>query len=233
MFNAPFELLEAVDHWLSELMSGAPLVVALGIACVLGLRHASDPDHLVAVTSLAADHRDASRAVRLGAWWGLGHAGTLLAVGLPLVLLDSSLPPWLETGAEKAIGLVIVLLAARVLVRWVRASRPPHPADPQPSHFSSHQVRSSRQALGIGVLHGVAGSGAVVVLLMTKLPSSTEAALALLVFAPMSMLSMMACTSGFAWAFTRPAVMPVYHSVLIPALGAGSLMFGGWYAGIL
>src|SRR4051794_25001945 len=118
MFSAPIDLLEAVDHWLSGLMAGAPLVVALGVACLLGLRHASDPDHLVAVTSLAADDRDASRAVRLGAWWGLGHAGTLLAVGLPLVLLRSGLPAWLEAGAEKAIGVVIVLLAVRVLVRW-------------------------------------------------------------------------------------------------------------------
>src|SRR5688572_15139325 len=99
------------------MLAGAPLLVALGIACLLGLRHASDPDHLVAVTSLAADDHDASGAVRLGAWWGLGHALTLLAVGLPLLLLGSRLPAWLESGAEKAVGIVIVVLALRVLVR--------------------------------------------------------------------------------------------------------------------
>ena len=60
---------------LSGLFDGAPLVVALGIALLLGLRHASDPDHLVAVTSLvAAEDGDTRQAARLGAWWGVGHA---------------------------------------------------------------------------------------------------------------------------------------------------------------
>lgn len=82
-------------------------------------------------------------------------------------------------------------------------------------------------------MHGVAGSGAIVVLLLAQLPSESEAAFALLAFAPMSMLSMVLCTSGFAWAFTRPAVAPIYNSLLVPTLGVFSLMFGGWYAGIL
>jgi high-affinity nickel permease len=221
--DAPLHALEQIDGWLSGMLAGAPLLVALGIACLLGLRHASDPDHLVAVSSLAADDRDASGAVRLGAWWGLGHAATLLVVGLPLVLLGSQLPAWLEGGAEKAVGVVIVLLAVRVLVRWMRG----------PSRSGDHRVRSAHQALGIGVLHGVAGSGAVVVLLMAQLPSESEAAIALVAFAPMSMLSMVVCTGGYAWAFTRPAVAPLYQSVLIPALGMFSLAFGGWYAGVL
>lgn len=222
MFEAPLKVLEGVDHWLSGLMSGAPLVMALAVACLLGLRHASDPDHLIAVSSLAADDNDASGAVRLGTWWGLGHAATLLTVGLPLLLLQSELPPWLEGAAEKAVGIVIVLLALRVLVRRL----------PGVSRGET-RVRSAHQALGIGVLHGVAGSGAVVVLLMAQLPSESEAAFALLAFAPMSMVSMVLCTSGFAWAFTRPAVAPLYNSLLVPALGVFSLMFGGWYAGIL
>src|SRR5215211_7790699 len=96
-------------------------VVALGIAFVLGLRHASDPDHLVAVTSLvAADKGDTRRAARLGAWWGAGHAAILLLVGLPLIAFKTKLPTWLEAGAETAVGVVILLLAARVIFKWVR-----------------------------------------------------------------------------------------------------------------
>ena len=69
---------------------------------MLGLRHASDPDHLVAVTSLvAADDGDARAAARLGAWWGLGHAAILLAIGLPLIALKSELPGWLESGRRE------------------------------------------------------------------------------------------------------------------------------------
>ena len=82
------------------LLEGAPLPVALAIAFVLGLRHAADPDHLVAVTSLlAAEHGDTREATRLGVWWGAGHATTLLAVGLPLIAFKSRLPSWLESGA--------------------------------------------------------------------------------------------------------------------------------------
>jgi hypothetical protein len=209
-----------VDAWLTDLMTGAPLVVAIGAALLLGLRHATDPDHLVAVTSLvASDNGDVRGATRLGAWWGLGHAGTLLAVGLPLIALKGELPPWLESGAETAVGVVIVLLAARVIYRWRR-----------PAH--THRVRSRRQAVGIGLLHGLAGTGAVVVLLIAAMPGRLEAAAALAVFAPMSVLSMAMCTSAFAWALTRPAVAPLYRVALMPAMGVFGLAFGLWYVGL-
>ena len=120
-FESLFRPVEQLDESLAHLFDGAPLLVALGIAFVLGMRHASDPDHLVAVTSLVAsddaDHRDAAR---MGAWWGLGHATMLLAIGLPLIFLKSELPAWLESGAEKAVGVVILVLAARVIWKWAR-----------------------------------------------------------------------------------------------------------------
>ncbi len=81
-FEFLFRPVEELDAWLTGLFAGAPLLVALGIAFVLGLRHASDPDHLVAVTSLvAADDGGTRSATRLGAWWGLGHAATWFCSG--------------------------------------------------------------------------------------------------------------------------------------------------------
>jgi hypothetical protein len=243
-FEVLFRIVESVDAWLTGLFEGAPLLVALATAMALGLRHASDPDHLVAVTSLvAAEDGDTRKAARLGAWWGLGHAGVLLVAGLPLIFLKSELPPWLESGAEKAVGVVILLLAARVMLKWARgdyrASAHAHPdSHGRRRHLrrgSGHRhvpVRSPAQALSIGMLHGLAGTGAVVLLLIAALPSKLEAALALAVFAPMSIASMAACTAAFAWVLTRPVVEPVYRTVLIPALGASGLMFGLWYTGI-
>ena len=240
-----FKPLEELDEWLTGLLDGAPLLVALSIAFVLGLRHASDPDHLVAVTSLvAAEDGDTRNAARLGAWWGVGHAAVLLLIGLPLIFLKSELPRWLESGAERAVGIVILLLAGRVMVKWVRgdyrASAHAHDdgAHARRRHLRSGtthhhvSVRSPAQALGIGVLHGLAGTGAVVLLLIAALPTQLEAALALGVFAPVSVLSMALCTTLFAWVLTRPAVEPVYRTVLIPLLGSFGLMFGLWYAGI-
>jgi len=243
-FDFMFHPVEDLDTWLTGLLDGAPLPVALAIAFVLGLRHASDPDHLVAVTSLvAAEGGDTRRAARLGAWWGLGHAGVLLVIGLPLIFLKSELPAWLENGAEKAVGVVILLLAARVIYKWVRG----HYRATAHAHEDAHgkrrhlrrgddhghlSVRSPGQALSIGMLHGLAGTGAVVLLLIAAMPTKLEAALALGLFAPLSIVSMAACTAAFAWVLTRPIIEPLYRTVLIPGLGLFGLMFGSWYAGI-
>ncbi|MDP9228604.1 MAG: hypothetical protein M3M99_06060 [Actinomycetota bacterium] len=241
-FEFLFEPVESIDQWLTGLFEGAPLLLALGIAFVLGLRHASDPDHLVAVTSLVASEGGDTRAAsRLGAWWGLGHASILLLIGLPLIFLKSEVPGWLESGAEKGVGVVILLLAGRVIWKWVRgdyrAGGHQHPAG-EHRHLRDREqhrhvtVRSPSQAFGIGVLHGLAGTGAVVLLLIAAMPTELEAAAAMAVFAPMSIVSMTICTTAFAWVLTRPVIEPIYRTVLIPALGAFGLMFGLWYTGI-
>ncbi len=240
-FDLLYRTIESLDESLTSLFDGAPLLVALGLAVVLGLRHASDPDHLVAVTSLvAADDADGREAARLGAWWGAGHAATLLAIGLPLIAFKSELPAWLENGAERAVGIVILALAIRVLYKWKRGD---YRASPHTHHGDGHRhlrredphrhhsVRTPRHAFAIGALHGLAGSGAVVLLLIAALPTPLQAAAALAVFAPMSIASMAACTAAFAWVLTRPMVEPVYRAVLIPALGAFGLLFGLWYVG--
>jgi ABC-type nickel/cobalt efflux system permease component RcnA len=186
------------------------------LAFILGLRHASDPDHLVAITSLvAADDRDLRGAARLGVWWGIGHAATLLLIGLPLIALKAQLPRWVENGAETAVGLVIVVLGARLFLNGVRRRQ-------------SAGRRTPQQSFGIGTLHGLAGSGAIVVLLIAAMPDRFEAAVALAVFAPATTLSMTAFTGAFAWLLGRSA----HRSLLVPVLGAFGLVFGLWYAGL-
>jgi high-affinity nickel permease len=243
-FQFLFKPVEELDSLITGLFDGAPLLVALGIAFLLGLRHASDPDHLVAVTSLvAAEDGDTRKAARLGAWWGIGHAGALVALGIPLIAFKIELPAWLESGAEKTIGVVILVLAARVTVKWARgdyrATAHAHEDGHgrrrhlRRGHGHRHvKVRSPSQALSIGLLHGLAGTGAIVVLLIAALPSRLEAGLALAVFAPMSIVSMAGLTATFAWVLTRPIVEPVYRTVLIPVLGALGMLFGLWYAGV-
>jgi ABC-type nickel/cobalt efflux system permease component RcnA len=253
-FEFLFKPVEELDSLITGLFDGAPLLVALGVAFLLGLRHASDPDHLVAVTSLvAAEDGDTRKAARLGAWWGVGHASALMAIGVPLIVFKTELPASLESGAEKAIGALILVLAARVIYKWARgdyrASAHAHEAEHTHGQAASQgdghplrrhlrrgdgghrhvKVRSRGQALLIGLLHGLAGTGAVVLLLIAALPNRLEAGLALAVFAPMSIVSMAALTAAFAWVLTRPVVEPVYRSVLIPALGAFGIMFGVWY----
>jgi ABC-type nickel/cobalt efflux system permease component RcnA len=245
-FSALFSPFEQADAWLQGLLSGAPFLVAMAIALALGLRHASDPDHLVAVSSLvAAEGGETRAAARIGGWWGAGHAGALIAIGLPLIFLKSALPAWVEQTAERAVGVIIVLLALRVVVKWIRgdfrAGSHRHHAEGTHGHRHlhhagapdhPHRVRTPRQAAGIGVLHGLAGTGAVVLLLIAALPTQLEAAAALLLFAPMTAVSMTVCTTAFAWLLTRRLIAPVYRTVLIPAFGLFGLVFGLWYMGL-
>src|SRR3954464_14447691 len=111
-----------LDDRIADLAQGGGLGVVLLVAVVLGLRHASDPDHMAAVSTLiASDPEDGTRrAGRLGLSWGAGHALTLALFGLPIVLLHAYLPDTLQRTAETAGGLMIMVLAIRLLMRWRR-----------------------------------------------------------------------------------------------------------------
>lgn len=203
-------------------LAGGSWVLALLVALLLGLRHATDPDHLTAVSTLVAgDRADTRGAGRLGLAWGLGHATTLFAFGLPIVLYRSYLPETVQTAAEMLIGLVIVALAARLLLRW-RESR-------RGTGRHLHAARSPLQAYGIGLVHGIGGSAGVGVLLLASIPDHLEAVAALGLFAAFTAVSMALASTSFGWVLSRGAVQRSFVSVA-PALGALSLAFGVWYA---
>jgi high-affinity nickel permease len=212
------------------------VLVVILVATLLGLRHATDPDHLAAVTTLVASGRErASRsAARLGAWWGLGHAVTLVAFGLPILLAERFLPERVQQGAETAVAALIVFLAVRLLLRWRHgmfatvATVAMVAADtPQPSH--RHGVRTRFGAFGIGLVHGMGGSAGVGVLLLAAIPDETVAVAALLVLALFTAVSMTLVTTGFGATLSIPGVARSAASVA-PALGVASLAFGVWYA---
>jgi sulfite exporter TauE/SafE len=227
-----------------------PLVVAL----LLGLRHATDPDHLTAVsTLLVGEERNGPRqAAVLGLAWGLGHATTLFAFGLPVVLFRDYLPDSIQHVAEAVVGVVIVALAVRLLVRWRRGYFRVHPHSHGPilhahphthehphgsaGHQFDHQHhhgdelgRSPLTSFAIGLVHGVAGSAGVGVLLVSALSGRTEGVLALLVFAAATAASMALMSTAFAHALALGAVRGRLRE-LVPLFGAGGLLFGVWHS---
>jgi len=109
-----------LDDRIASFSSGTTIGVVIVVALVLGLRHATDPDHLAAVTTLLASGREraARSAARLGFVWGLGHATSLFIFGLPIVLYRAYLPEQVQRGAETAVGVMIVVLALMLLNRW-------------------------------------------------------------------------------------------------------------------
>src|SRR5919206_5338245 len=118
-----------LDEALARLGDGGGIAVVLLVAVLLGLRHATDPDHLTAVSTLiVTDARHGpARARRLGLAWGAGHATTLFAFGMPIVLLGAYLPDVVQRAAEVAIGAIVAALALRLLLRWRRGAFHTHP----------------------------------------------------------------------------------------------------------
>jgi hypothetical protein len=214
-----------LDDKIAALGTGEAFVLVALIAVLLGLRHASDPDHLTAVTALIAGSsgRDHRKAGSLGFVWGLGHATTLFAFGLPIVVAKRYLPEPVQQGAETAVGVLIIGLALRLLIRW-RCGAFREGA----GHRHPHG-RTPLQAYGIGLVHGMGGSAGVGVLLLAAIPNRAEAIVALGLFATFTAMSMAVASSTFGYALTRPPVLRRFATIA-PALGATSLAFGVWYS---
>ena len=235
-----------LDDWIAHLSEGAAVFVVIGVAIVLGLRHATDPDHLAAVTTLIASGKDRTKraAARLGFAWGLGHATSLFAFGLPIVLFKAYLPEPVQRGAETTIGFVIIALAVWLLVRWRRGMfhlhAHEHGVGPhlhvhdharRATHAHRHAVgaRSPVQAYGIGLVHGMGGSAGVGVLLLAAIHDHVVAVAALALFAFFTAVSMALLSTGFGLTLSSDPVRRSFVR-LAPVLGALSLLFGVWYA---
>ena len=219
-----------LDDWIAGLSEGTSVAVVLFVAVLLGLRHATDPDHLAAMTTLLASGRErATRsAARLGAWWGIGHGVTLVVFGVPILLAERYLPERLQQGAETAVAALIVFLAIRLLVRWRHGYFDLH-AHPHPEREHRHGVRTPLGAFGIGLVHGMGGSAGVGLLLLAAIPSETVAVVSLLLLALFTAVSMTIVTAGFGLTLSaRPVAGAAAGAV--PAIGVTSLAFGVWYA---
>lgn len=219
-----------LDEWLAGLSEGASVGVVLFVAVLLGLRHATDPDHIAAMTTLVASGREraARSAARLGAWWGLGHGLTLVVLGVPILLSERYLPERLQQGAETAVAALIVFLAVRLLVRWRHGYFDLH-AHPHRERAHRHAVRTPLAAFGIGLVHGLGGSAGVGILLLAAIPSQTLAVGSLLLLALFTAVSMTAVTAGFGLTLSARPVAGA-AAAAVPALGLASLGFGLWYA---
>jgi hypothetical protein len=212
-----------LDEQLAQLGQGEVFAVVALLAVLLGLRHATDPDHLAAITTLVAGDRPSARdAGRLGFAWGLGHAMSLVAFGIPIVVSSTYLPDAAQTAAETAVGIVIIALAVRLLMRWRRGDLDLHGGSPR-------TARSPRSAFGIGLLHGMGGSAGVGVLLLAPMADHIQALAALGLLAVFTAVSMAAASSTFGAVLSRGPVLRGYTAV-VPGLAALSLAFGTWYA---
>jgi ABC-type nickel/cobalt efflux system permease component RcnA len=232
-----------LDDTIASFSDGATVWIVVLVAFLLGLRHATDPDHLAAVTTLIASGREraAAEAARLGLAWGLGHGTTVFCFGLPIVLFNEYLPERVVQAAETLIAFVIVYLAVRLLVRWRRGCFHVHAHRHDGSthlhlhthavdrgHAHKHRSRSPLGAFGIGLVHGMGGSAGVGILIVASVESTGLALVSLALLAIFTAVSMTMLTTGFGLTLVSRPVRSVFGGVA-PALGVASLAFGVWY----
>jgi high-affinity nickel-transport protein len=203
--------------------------IVLGI--LVGLRHAFEPDHLTAVSTLVTEASSARRGAALGALWGLGHTVSLVVVGMILLVAGASLPERVAAGFELAVSAMLIGLGARSIVRAsVPAQAHAHAhADAVPHLHVAGRIVAWRP-LVVGLVHGLAGSGALTALVFAQLPTTALRLVYISLFGAGSVAGM-AIASGLAGASLHAAVRRrgVARSLAL-ATGALSIVVGCLWA---
>ncbi|HWY54769.1 MAG TPA: hypothetical protein VNZ03_09915 [Terriglobales bacterium] len=211
-------------------------IIAVGF--FLGMRHATDPDHVIAVTTIVSRQRNLLKAAMTGIFWGIGHTLTIFVVGTAIILFDVVIPARIGLSMELSVGLMLIVLGVMNIVSFVRSARSISPQNSEVIHRHPHShgdyvhshahghtpeahLHSAHQTpltwldrvfgkiglyqqlrpLVVGVVHGLAGSAAVALLILTTIRNPHWAIAYLLVFGAGTVGGMMLITMSIASAF--------------------------------
>jgi hypothetical protein len=211
-------------------------IIAVGF--FLGMRHATDPDHVIAVTTIVSRQRNLLKAAMTGIFWGIGHTLTIFVVGTVIILFDVVIPARIGLSMELSVGLMLIVLGVMNIVSFMRSARSISPQDSEIVHrhphshgdfVHSHAHGHSPEAhphghsqtpltwldrlfgriglyqqlrpLAVGIVHGLAGSAAVALLILTTIRNPHWAIAYLLVFGAGTVGGMMLITMSIASAF--------------------------------
>ena len=188
-------------------------ITVLALGFILGMRHATDPDHVVAVTTIVSQQDSIARAARIGAWWGAGHTLTILLVGGTILIFRIVVPPRVGLAMEFAVAAMLVLLGVRTLSA-VGAGR------------QADESTSARPMI-VGFVHGLAGSAFVAMVVLTAIESAAVGVAYLLVFGLGTIAGMTFVTAAVAVpsAYAAARVTGARRYVQLAA-GVASVCFG-------
>ncbi|MDH5640487.1 MAG: sulfite exporter TauE/SafE family protein [Nitrospira sp.] len=186
-------------------MNDPSFAAVLGLGFVLGLRHALDADHLAAVSTVLAERPSLRASSAVGLWWGIGHTATLLIVGAIVLSLGIRIPQEFELVAESGVGFLLVILGVNLSVklykdRWhVHAHTHDdgahvhfHSHRRQIDHHHRHWMAASIRPLCIGMAHGLAGSAALMLMILASTEEVGAGLLSITIFGLGSIIGMMA-----------------------------------------
>jgi high-affinity nickel-transport protein len=210
------------------------MIIALSIVTlgfVLGMRHATDADHVVAIATIVSRERAVKSAAWIGALWGLGHTLTIVAVGIPIVVYNVAVTPRLGLAMELAVGLMLILLGIRNLRGHARESATPHAHDHDDLGrldrlFGGLGLYQAGRPLIVGIVHGLAGSAAIALLVLTTIRDPWWALGYLIVFGFGTVAGMVLITTAIAVPFAGTARSDRTHRRLRLVTGVLSVSFG-------
>jgi high-affinity nickel permease len=230
-----------------------PLLSIIALGFFLGMRHATDADHVVAVTTIVSRERTIRSAALIGVLWGLGHTITIFLVGSLIILFGVVIPPRLGLTMELSVGLMLILLGILNLsgmMRWITETFGAGATHSHGGFTHSHSAENPEQEdasslgwmdrafgrlglyqllrpLAVGVVHGLAGSAAIALLVLTTIRDPVWAMIYLLVFGLGTVAGMMLITAAIAVPFTLSETrFARMNRVLATASGIISLVFG-------
>jgi ABC-type nickel/cobalt efflux system permease component RcnA len=237
--------------------TSAGVFALLGLGLVFGLKHATEVDHVVAVSTIVSEHRNVWRSALVGALWGIGHTASLVIVGVLVLVFRVAIPLPVANWLEFGVALMIITLGVLAVVRVLRRRQDvhlhrhshdglshvhihfhehgtEHGAVPSPAAKTSHSHAMSQLGLKpllLGAMHGLAGSAALTLLVLTQIQSVSLGLLYLGVFGVGSTFGMLLMSGliGLPFALSGHRLTSFNYG-LQTAAGGLSIAFGFWYA---
>jgi high-affinity nickel permease len=170
--------------------------VPLIFAATIGFTHAFEIDHLLAVSSIVTRRKSIWKSVKDGIYWGLGHTSTILLIGMLMIVLRVAIAEQTFAYLEAIVGLMLIILGLQRLWKvWNQKNEPVH------EHY--HDTQGHKLAYGVGLVHGLAGSGSLVLLVMSQLEGQLDGLLYLLIFGFGSIAGMLLASGVFSLPFSK------------------------------
>nr|WP_263324055.1 sulfite exporter TauE/SafE family protein [Neobacillus sp. Marseille-Q6967] len=200
----------------------------LGIGFILGIKHAIEPDHVIAVSTIATQSKKLWRSSLAGVFWGIGHTATLFIIGVIIILMKGDIPEKWAMSLEFLVGIMLVYLGITTILSFKNLHIQKHEHDREVHKHHPKNVSYFKSTF-IGFVHGLAGSGAMVLLTMSTVNSALEGAVYILIFGAGTVIGMLFFTTLIGIPFVLSSKKLSLNKFLTQVTGGISTVFGIYY----
>lgn len=211
-------------------MEEAGLLSILGLGFILGIKHAIEPDHIIAISTVASQSNKMWKSSLTGVFWGIGHTITLFIVGLVVILMKGQIPEVWAMSLEFLVGIMLVHFGISAIVSFKNSGVHAH-GEPLHQHPRSHMYKGIPygKSLLMGFIHGLAGSAAMIVLTLSTVNSVWEGILYILIFGVGTIIGMLCFTTILGIPFVIGSNKIRLNKGFSQITGVISTVFGIYY----